>query len=113
MHRIPRDLNRTTDWRVGRDKLLNGFIGHALGSCLDYESYSLPAPGGGGSVDMEDLPFDLEENSGKVRTNSEPYAQDILVGAQSRHKIFHDEFVVKAFYEAEKAHKGQVNCSCS
>ncbi|XP_074577115.1 putative GTP diphosphokinase RSH2, chloroplastic isoform X1 [Curcuma longa] len=111
LHRTPRDLNRTTDWRVGRDKLLNGFIGHALGSCLDYDSYSLPAPGGGGSVNMEDLPFDLEEDSGEVRTNSEPHAHDLLVGAQSRHKIFYDEFVVKAFYEAEKAHKGQTRAS--
>jgi GTP pyrophosphokinase len=25
-----------------------------------------------------------------------------------RHKIFCEDFVVKAFYEAEKAHRGQV-----
>ncbi|KAK2365486.1 putative GTP diphosphokinase RSH2, chloroplastic [Trifolium repens] len=37
----------------------------------------------------------------------EPYAKKLLISAQLRHKIFYDEFVVKAFCEAEKAHIGQ------
>ncbi|EHA8590623.1 hypothetical protein COCNU_scaffold021348G000010 [Cocos nucifera] len=62
------------DWRVGKDRIFSGFVRNALGSCLDFNSPSVPLPG----------------------------------GAQSRHKIFYEEFVVKAFYEAEKAHRGQI-----
>eukprot|EP01018_Ginkgo_biloba_P007990 Gb_01654 [translate_table: standard] len=41
----------------------------------------------------------------------DPYAEEILRDAQTRHKIFNEEFVIKAFYEAEKAHRGQVRAS--
>ncbi|CAL9204785.1 unnamed protein product [Musa hybrid cultivar] len=46
-----------------------------------------------------------------TETTREPYAQELLAGAQARHKIFHEEIVLKAFYEAEKAHKGQMRAS--
>ncbi|KAJ6805624.1 putative GTP diphosphokinase RSH2, chloroplastic [Iris pallida] len=36
---------------------------------------------------------------------------ELLSGAQSRHGVFHEEFVVEAFYEAEKAHRGQMRAS--
>ncbi|WOL09384.1 hypothetical protein Cni_G18137 [Canna indica] len=109
--RIPRELNRVIDMRAGREKLLNGFVGYALGSCLDYDSPTLPVPGDGSGVNAEDLPFDLDESLGELGTSVEPYANDLLVGAQSRHKIFNDKAVVKAFFEAEKAHKGQMRVS--
>jgi GTP pyrophosphokinase len=32
----------------------------------------------------------------------------LLASAQDRHRIFQEEVVVKAFLEAEKAHRGQV-----
>ena len=35
-------------------------------------------------------------------------SRELLLGAQLRHKIFCEDFVVKAFHEAEKAHRGQV-----
>ncbi|XP_031497179.1 probable GTP diphosphokinase RSH3, chloroplastic [Nymphaea colorata] len=41
----------------------------------------------------------------------EPYAREILRDAQKRHGIFHQEFVLKAFYEAERAHRGQVRAN--
>ncbi|KAL9235496.1 hypothetical protein vseg_010251 [Gypsophila vaccaria] len=38
-------------------------------------------------------------------------ADELLDRAQTRHKLFSDEFVVRAFYEAEKAHRGQMRAS--
>lgn len=55
------------------------------------------------SVMIDELPFDIDLTSG--------LCVDLLYGAQTRHKIFHDELVVKAFYEAEKAHRGQKRAS--
>lgn len=45
------------------------------------------------------------------RWRPDPYVDEILRDAQRRHKVFSDEFVIKAFYEAEKAHRGQVRAS--
>jgi hypothetical protein len=57
------------------------------------------------------LTFNLEDTfvKGCFGFEIEPYAKKLLISAQLRHKIFYDEFVVKAFCEAEKAHTGQVN----
>lgn len=84
---------------TGKDRIFKSFIRNALGSCFDYDSPSLP---NGGGVDADEFGFDLGENC------VEPYAKELLAGAQSRHKVFNEEFVVRAFYEAEKAHRGQV-----
>lgn len=43
--------------------------------------------------------------SGEIR---QPSARDLLRQAQLKHKIFEDEFVIKSFYESEKAHHGHV-----
>ncbi|KAL5755562.1 hypothetical protein ACOSQ2_020308 [Xanthoceras sorbifolium] len=51
---------------------------------------------------MEDSLADVELQS---------YAKEFLVAAQLRHKIFCEDFVIKAFYEAEKAHRGQMRAS--
>lgn len=78
---------------------------NALGSCLDYDSPSFPMPGGSDLDDdeeEEELAFNLEDGL-DVAT-----PMNLLARAQERHKIFFDEFVIKAFYEAEKAHRGQV-----
>uniref|UniRef100_A0A803KR21 GTP diphosphokinase n=1 Tax=Chenopodium quinoa TaxID=63459 RepID=A0A803KR21_CHEQI len=37
--------------------------------------------------------------------------EELLASAQIRNKIFYEDFVIKAFYEAEKAHRGQVRAS--
>ena len=70
--------------------LLNGFVRNSLGSCLDH--------------DVDELTFNMEDHfvfgDGVV---------ELLASAQLRHKIFYEDFVIKAFYEAEKAHRGQVN----
>lgn len=87
--------------RSGRERFCNGFVRNALGSCLDYDSPSFPMLGGSG-LDEEEFAFNLEDGLDVVTE------MNLLVGAQERHKIFYDELVVKAFYEAEIAHRGQV-----
>lgn len=91
--------------RIARDGLFNRFVrgGAVVGSsCVDYDV-------GKDDLDLnltglvEELTFNIEDGF------SEPYAKDFLLRAQLRHEIFRDEFVVKAFYEAEKAHRGQVS----
>lgn len=101
----------------GRDRLFNGFVRNALGSCVDYDSPSFPMPsgrsGGLGSEGgdslvalVDELAFNVDENF--AEPDCDPYAKSLLSGAQSKHNIFYEESVVKAFYEAEKAHRGQV-----
>ncbi|CAN4085133.1 unnamed protein product [Withania somnifera] len=97
--------------RSGTGGFFNGFVRHALGSCVDHDPATFQVL----DVDsrstglLDDLTFNMEE--GFLESNSEPYAKNLLMGAQARHKIFYDDFVVKAFYEAEKAHRGQVRAT--
>ncbi|XP_020587356.1 probable GTP diphosphokinase RSH2, chloroplastic [Phalaenopsis equestris] len=105
--RIPRDWS-LSDVRVGRESLLNGLVGKAVGSCLDYNSPSVSLHK---NFDVEDLTFNLEESFAEVQPSCEPYAVELLSGAQSRHTIFNEEIVMKAFSEAEKAHRGQMRVS--
>lgn len=79
-------MNNTTNG------LLNGFVRNSLGSCLDR--------------DVEELTFNMEDHY--VFGNG---VEELLASAQIRHKIFYEDFVIKAFYEAEKAHRGQVRAS--
>ncbi|CAN6929085.1 hypothetical protein Bca4012_098981 [Brassica carinata] len=83
--------------RVGSSRLFNGFVRKALGSFVDFD------------LD-EQLPFTMDDGfeGGEIR---QPYARDLLRRAQLKHKIFEDESVVKAFYEAEKAHRGQMRAN--
>ncbi|CAM8986351.1 unnamed protein product [Rhodiola kirilowii] len=95
-------------------KMFNGFLRSALGSCVDYDVPSLAVNGdevglGTSSILKDELMFNMEDSF--VDANLEQYAIDLLAGAQSRHAIFCDDFVVKAFREAEKAHKGQMRAS--
>ena len=101
-----------SSFRGGSSGLFNGFVRGALGSsCVDYDSRSFHVRGEdldlGLSGIVDELTFNSED--GFSECNSGPYAKDLLRGAQLKHKIFCDEFVVKAFYEAEKAHRGQVS----
>ena len=89
---------------VGSNGFFNGFLRNASGSYLDVHRNALDVSSS--AVLMDELTFNLEDGFGEC--TSEPYAKDMLLGAQIRHKIFLDEFVIKAFYEAEKAHRGQV-----
>jgi hypothetical protein len=98
-------------YRGGANGLFNRFVRNALGSCVDYDSPSFEVRRdgvdyGSSSVTVDELTFAMEDSF--VQANYEPYAKKLLLGAQSRHKIFCDDFVIKAFYEAEKAHRGQV-----
>ncbi|KAK7255710.1 hypothetical protein RIF29_29129 [Crotalaria pallida] len=99
--------------------LFDGFVRNALGSCLDYDSPSFKVDDDGGcdfdvgaasSGLVDELTFKLED-SVFVEGGFEPYAKKLLLGAQLRHKIFCEEFVIKAFCEAEKAHRGQMRAS--
>jgi hypothetical protein len=98
-------------FRSGANGLFNGFVRNALGSCVDYDSPSFEVHNNGidedsSSVVVDELTFSMEDSC--VDANYEPYAKELLFGAQSRHTIFCDDFVIKAFHEAEKAHRGQV-----
>ncbi|KAH7858254.1 hypothetical protein Vadar_021770 [Vaccinium darrowii] len=110
------------DWKVPESVrgssglLLNGFIGHALGSCVDHDSPTFQAnnsltlqvdsDNNSSSVMVDELPFKMDD--GFVESDSVLDAKELLLGAQLRHKIFHEDIVVRAFYEAERAHRGQM-----
>uniref|UniRef100_A0A6N2KJ15 GTP diphosphokinase n=1 Tax=Salix viminalis TaxID=40686 RepID=A0A6N2KJ15_SALVM len=101
-------------FRSGANGLFNGFVRNALGSCVDYDSPSFEVHSndivvGSSSVAEDELTFSMEDST--VDANYEPYAKELLLGAQLRHKIFCDDFVIKAFHEAEKAHRGQMRAS--
>ncbi|XP_058784689.1 probable GTP diphosphokinase RSH2, chloroplastic [Vicia villosa] len=69
--------------------------------------------GGGSSGVVDELTFNLKDTvvEGCFGFEFEPYAKKLLMSAQLRHKIFCEEFVIKAFCEAEKAHRGQMRAS--
>lgn len=101
--------------RISREKidvrvtngLFNGFVRNALGSYVDYDSSSFRIENNDGLVD--ELTFNMEESvSSAVGEHVEAYAKEYLVKAQLAHKVFCDDFVIKAFYAAERAHRGQV-----
>lgn len=109
-------LSSSLPLRIGREKscssygssgLFSGFVTHALGSSVDYDL----------NVDStsvmrdDELPFSMEGNFLESSSSEPPYAKELLLGAQLRHKIFYEDFVVMAFYEAEKAHRGQIRAS--
>lgn len=71
------------------------FLRSALGSCVP--------------VSDEEFTFNLEGNF--LAGTQQPYAEEMLRDAQSQHQIFKEDFVMKAFYQAEKAHRGQVRAS--
>lgn len=108
------DVHAQASFRAGSNGLFNGFVRNALESCIDYDSPSFQIDVGSVEVNpsgvlVDELTFDMEDDV--IEPSSDPYAKDLLVGAQLRHKIFRDDFVVKAFYEAEKAHRGQMRAS--
>ena len=97
--------SRIRSFRGGTSGLFDGFVRNALGSsCLDYD-----LDAGDSSAMIDELTFNLEDNFVEGGFHFEPYAKKLLLGAQMRHKIFCEEFVIKAFCEAEKAHRGQVD----
>ncbi|KAL4560082.1 hypothetical protein LXL04_032230 [Taraxacum kok-saghyz] len=92
--------------RVGSKRLFKGFVTHALSSCVEYDSRSSRVQ----DDFAEELTFMMDESTLK-ESNPDPYAKDLLLKAQLKHKIFNDNLVIKAFYEAEKAHRGQMRAS--
>ncbi|KAK8953557.1 hypothetical protein KSP40_PGU016397 [Platanthera guangdongensis] len=94
------------DWKHVKDQNFSGFVRKAPDSCLDYDSLSFPIPGS--KIEEEELTFCLKDTLVWIFPRScESSVLRLLVGAQSRHAIFHENIVVKTFYEAEKAHGGQ------
>uniref|UniRef100_A0A804MNM0 HD domain-containing protein n=1 Tax=Zea mays TaxID=4577 RepID=A0A804MNM0_MAIZE len=96
-------------WLAARDRerLFAGFVRNALGSCVDYAPPTSPRP----EVGAGELAFELDENLLEAGPACEPYARELLTSAQDCHRIFHEELVVRAFLEAEKAHRGQMRAS--
>lgn len=105
----PASRSPPASWLTGRERerLFSGFVRNALGSCIDYVPATSPRPELGGG----ELAFELDENLPEASPACEPYARELLAGAQARHRIFHEELVVRAFFEAEKAHHGQTRAS--
>ncbi|KAG6593552.1 putative GTP diphosphokinase RSH3, chloroplastic, partial [Cucurbita argyrosperma subsp. sororia] len=101
------EVNFQSSIGVGSNGFLNGYLRNASGSYVDVHRNALDVSSS--AVLMDELTFNLED--GFVECTSESYARDMLRGAQIRHEIFLDEFVIKAFYEAEKAHRGQMRAS--
>ncbi|KAL1814328.1 hypothetical protein DCAR_0518465 [Daucus carota subsp. sativus] len=115
----PNSLSSSPVMRIGRDGgdfigsgrigsgngLFSGFIGRAVASCVDYDSPRFEMNDYAGD-EVDELTFSMED--GFVDSS---YAKDMLVNAQLKHKIFYDDVVIKAFYEAEKAHRGQMRAS--
>lgn len=100
----------------GSSGLFNGFVRNALGSCVDYDSSSFRVHNddaglnvGSSASLIDELTFNMEDNI--VEGNLDTYAKEFLANAQLKHKIFREDFVIKAFYEAEKAHRGQMRAS--
>ncbi|KAJ6809503.1 putative GTP diphosphokinase RSH2, chloroplastic [Iris pallida] len=86
----------------GRERVFfNRFVRSALGSFVDCGSPGFSGRGGGLGSDSEEC----------LLLTEPPCVGEMLAGAQSRHGIFREEFVVEAFYEAEKAHRGQMRAS--
>ncbi|KAF5807916.1 putative GTP diphosphokinase [Helianthus annuus] len=92
--------------RGGSKRLFKGFVTHALGACVDYDSRRSLVNDSFG----EELTFVMDDTALKESV-PEPYVKDLLLNAQMKHKIFNDSLVIKAFYEAEKAHRGQMRAS--
>ncbi|KAK4427398.1 putative GTP diphosphokinase RSH2, chloroplastic [Sesamum alatum] len=102
--------------RSGSGGMFTGFVRHALGSCVDYDSSPLALDvkdfdlsSSSNALSTDELTFNMEDNF--VELDLPPFAKDMLSDAQSRHSIFMDDFVIKAFHEAEKAHRGQMRAS--
>jgi GTP pyrophosphokinase len=109
---LPASRSPSVSWLAGRERerLFSSIVRNALGSCIDYVPVTgLPlGVAAAAGVDAAELAFELDENLSEAKPSREPYARELLAGAQARHRIFHDELVVKAFFEAERAHRGQV-----
>ncbi|CAI9114419.1 OLC1v1015138C3 [Oldenlandia corymbosa var. corymbosa] len=97
--------------RSGSGGLFDRFVRHALGSCVDYDSpcFEVHNVVDSASGTVDELTFNMEDSF--TESSVEPNVKDLLLKAQYRHKIFYDDVVVKAFYEAEKAHRGQMRAS--
>ncbi|XP_074268225.1 putative GTP diphosphokinase RSH2, chloroplastic [Silene latifolia] len=97
-------------FRSGSSGLFSGFVrsavvgskaagmGVGVGVCLDDRELGL-------GLGFGELTFDMEDG------DDDGVVEGLLSDAQRRHKVFYDKFVVKAFYEAEKAHRGQRRAS--
>ncbi|XAR49886.1 GTP diphosphokinase [Bertholletia excelsa] len=110
----PMRIARERNSGDGTSGLFNGFVRHALGSCLDYDSPTFEVHGGSPDLDsssvmVDELPFNMEV--GFVESSSGLCARDLLLDAQLRHRIFYEDLIIEAFYEAEKAHRGQMRAS--
>ncbi|KAI3974587.1 hypothetical protein MKX01_028281 [Papaver californicum] len=76
--------------------LFNGFVRNALDSaCLDYDSPSFNIEDSTFATTtglVDELTFSMEGNFSVV----DPYAKELLVNAQSRHRIFYEDIVMRA-----------------
>lgn len=105
-------LRNSGDLKPLSGGLFNGFVTRALSSCVEYGSSPLTLnmkdiDPSSSNVLAEELTFAMDDDN-FTELDLPPYAKDMLFEAQSKRSIFRDDNVVKAFCEAEKAHRGQV-----
>ncbi|XP_071731954.1 probable GTP diphosphokinase RSH2, chloroplastic [Rutidosis leptorrhynchoides] len=96
--------------RGGSRRFFKGFVTHALGSsCIDYSSSFRMHVNVNSSDELTFIMDDNPSNSNNLKKLN--YAKDMLLAAQLKHDVFSHELVIKAFYEAAKAHEGQMRAS--
>ncbi|XP_074302143.1 putative GTP diphosphokinase RSH2, chloroplastic [Silene latifolia] len=87
-----------------RDYLQSSPVSVLTGPVSGSVSRSFDDGGIGLGFRVDEVEFNLGDDHGDV-------VEELLSGAQIRNKIFCDDFVVKAFYQAELAHRGQLRAS--
>ncbi|KAK4762660.1 hypothetical protein SAY86_008428 [Trapa natans] len=108
IHGPPSSCGSSCSSHRSSSALFKGLVRNALGSCIDYDCSrsDFRHPGAAESVE---LTFNLEE--GVADGDLDCHAKELLSSAQKRHAIFYEDLVLKAFCEAERAHRGQTRAS--
>ncbi|GKD98508.1 probable GTP diphosphokinase RSH2, chloroplastic, partial [Tanacetum coccineum] len=82
-----------------RKLLFKRFVTHVFGTCVSNSTSSL------NDDDDDELMFSMDDD------DDSNYENEMLLDAQLKYNVFNDDLVVKAFYQAAKAHKGQMRAS--
>ncbi|PWA80970.1 HD/PDEase domain-containing protein [Artemisia annua] len=102
-------INAPVTWTtspVTSSRRFKGFVTHVFGACVDYSSNSNSFNLEEEENDDVELMFSMDDE------NEEAFVvEKMLLDAQLKYNVFNDDLVVKAFFQAAKAHKGQMRAS--
>ena len=90
-------INGPVTWTTTSSRRFKGFVTHVFGTCVNSSSRLNEND----NYDDE-LMFSMDDE------NEEGFVKEMLLDAQLKYNVFNDDLVVQAFFEAAKAHKGQV-----